>query len=60
MSIAITAHDAESQLSAAAISGLIKDIPIPPRPIVVQHMLLRPSKFRDRQARTSRFHLELC
>ena len=23
-------------------------------------LVLRPSKFRDRQARTSRFHLELC
>jgi HD-like signal output (HDOD) protein len=38
MSIAITAHDAEGQLIAAALSSLIKDIPIPPRPLVVQHM----------------------
>lgn len=38
MSIAITAHGAEAQLISAALSGLIKDIPIPPRPIVVQQM----------------------
>jgi HD-like signal output (HDOD) protein len=38
MSITITAQDAEAQMTAAAMSGLIKDIPIPPRPIVVQQM----------------------
>ena len=38
MSIAVTVRGAEAQLIEAALSGLIKDIPIPPRPIVVQHM----------------------
>ena len=38
MSVAITAQDAERQMGAAAIGGLIKDIPIPPRPIIVQQM----------------------
>ena len=38
MSVAITAEQAESQMSAAAMGGLIKDIPIPPRPIIVQQM----------------------
>lgn len=38
MSVAITALEAESQMSAAALGGLIKDIPIPPRPIIVQQM----------------------
>ena len=38
MSVAITAQQAESQMSASAMGGLIKDIPIPPRPIVVQQM----------------------
>ncbi len=38
MSIAVTAQGAEAQLIESALSGLIKDIPIPPRPIVVQHM----------------------
>lgn len=38
MSVAITAQAAESQMAAAAVGGLIKDIPIPPRPKVVQQM----------------------
>jgi HD-like signal output (HDOD) protein len=38
MSTAITAQDAEIQISEAALSGLVKDISIPPRPIVVQQM----------------------
>ena len=38
MSTAITAQDAEIQISEAALSGLVKDISIPPRPVVVQQM----------------------
>jgi len=44
MSIAITAEDAERQLGAVALGGLIKDIPIPARPIVVQQMQEEMSK----------------
>jgi HD-like signal output (HDOD) protein len=38
MLFAVTALDAQRQMDAAAVSGLIKDIPIPPRPAVVQQM----------------------
>lgn len=38
MSVAITAQAAERQMGEAALGGLIKDIPIPPRPAVVQQM----------------------
>jgi HD-like signal output (HDOD) protein len=38
MNVATTAQDAEAQLGSNALSGLIKDIPIPPRPVVVQQM----------------------
>lgn len=44
MSIAITAEDAERQLGAVALGGLIKDIPIPARPIFVQQMQEEMSK----------------
>lgn len=38
MPIAKTALDAQHELNTAALGGLIKDIPIPPRPEVVVHM----------------------
>jgi HD-like signal output (HDOD) protein len=38
MTVAITAQAAERQMGEAALGGLIKDIPIPPRPKVVQQM----------------------
>jgi HD-like signal output (HDOD) protein len=38
LKITITAVDAASQLESTALAGLIKDIPIPPRPLVVQQM----------------------
>lgn len=38
MSAAITVQNAEMQMSAAAMGGLIKDIPIPPRPVIIQKM----------------------
>lgn len=38
MAVAITAHDAETQIGAALIGGLIKEVAIPPRPVVVQHL----------------------
>jgi HD-like signal output (HDOD) protein len=38
MSVVTTALDAEKQLSAASLGGLVTDIPIPPRPAVVQQM----------------------
>lgn len=44
MSITITAQEAEKQISAAALSGLIKDISIPPRPVVVQQMQAEMAK----------------
>jgi hypothetical protein len=36
MPVATTAQEAESQLGAADIDAMIKSIPIPPRPVVVQ------------------------
>lgn len=45
MSVAVTVQQAQQQLGAASIGGLIKDIPIPPRPLVVQQIqeeLARP------------------
>lgn len=38
MSVAITAQSAERQMNQAVLGQLIKDIPIPPRPVVVQQM----------------------
>lgn len=38
MLLAVTLRDAERQLDSTALGGLIKDIPIPPRPLVVQQM----------------------
>lgn len=38
MKIAITALDAANQLESTDLVGLIKGIPIPPRPVVVQQM----------------------
>jgi HD-like signal output (HDOD) protein len=38
MTEAITFHNAEKQMSAAAVGGLVKDIPIPSRPVVIQKM----------------------
>lgn len=38
MSVAITIQKAQSQLRGSAVGSLIKDIPIPPRPLVVQQM----------------------
>lgn len=36
--VARTAQDALNQIDVASVGGLIKDIPIPPRPVVVQQM----------------------
>ena len=38
MAVATTAQEAETQLMDAALGGLIKDIGIPPRPVVVQQL----------------------
>lgn len=38
MKTTITAAEAASQLESTALAGLIKDIPIPPRPVVVQQL----------------------
>ena len=38
MSVTITIQGAQSQLGGATVGSLIKDIPIPPRPLVVQQM----------------------
>lgn len=38
MSHTVTFHNAERQMSAAAVGGLVKDIPIPTRPVVIQKM----------------------
>lgn len=38
MPTAITVQNAERQMSATAVGGLVNDIPIPPRPVVIQKM----------------------
>lgn len=38
MTVARTAQAAQSQMEAPEVASLIKDIPIPPRPVVVQQM----------------------
>lgn len=38
MSVAVTAQGAQQQMENSALGSLIKDIPIPPRPVVVQLM----------------------
>jgi len=44
MSLPVTAQDAEKQMDSSVLGGLIKDIPIPPRPVVVQQMQAEMAK----------------
>ncbi|MBB1076022.1 HDOD domain-containing protein [Rhodoferax sp. 4810] len=44
MSVRITAQLAEKQMDEDAVGALIKDIPIPPRPVVVQQMQTEMAK----------------
>lgn len=44
MSLSVTAPEAEKQMGSSALGGLIKDVPIPPRPVVVQHMQAEMAK----------------
>ncbi len=38
MSVTLAARAAQQEMESSALGGLIKDIPIPPRPVVVQQM----------------------